>query len=184
MKKDAFLRMLRQGLTGLPPHDIEDILADYRAHFVDAAASGRSEEQAAAALGDPARIARELKADAGLRQFEARWSLSNLGVAMLALAGLTIFDFLFLLPVFIALVAVAFGLAAALFGIGVAGIAVLFKTLVLSYGTAGFAEFFTGAGLLSGSIGGFALLLLCAGAAIRILGRYVRLHFQLIQTAN
>ena len=33
MTRDAFLRMLRQGLAGLPPQEIEDIVGDYSAHF-------------------------------------------------------------------------------------------------------------------------------------------------------
>ena len=64
MTRDAFLRTLRLGLAGLPPQEIEEIVGDYAAHFAESNASGRSDEEVAAALGDPARTARELRADA------------------------------------------------------------------------------------------------------------------------
>jgi uncharacterized membrane protein len=58
MNRVAFLRVLRDGLAGLPAHEIDDILADYTAYFDEAHATGRSEEEVAAALGDPRRLAR------------------------------------------------------------------------------------------------------------------------------
>ena len=70
MNKAAFLRCLRDGLAGLPAQDIDEILADYAAYFDEAHASGRSEEDVAAALGDPKRLARELRAETGLRRWE------------------------------------------------------------------------------------------------------------------
>ena len=65
MNRDAFLCILSDGLDGLPAHEIDDILADYVAYFDEARASGRSEEEVAAALGDPRRLARELRAESG-----------------------------------------------------------------------------------------------------------------------
>ena len=109
MTRDAFLRTLRQGLAGLPPREIEDIVGDYAAHFADA--SGRGEAEVAAALGDPTRIARELRAEAGLRRFEAHWSVSNMLAATIALAGLAFVDIVFLLPLLITAVVLALGLA-------------------------------------------------------------------------
>jgi uncharacterized membrane protein len=40
MNRMAFLRMLHDGLAGLPEHDIDDILADYNAHFDEGLACG------------------------------------------------------------------------------------------------------------------------------------------------
>jgi uncharacterized membrane protein len=184
MTRDAFLRTLRLGLAGLPPQEIEDIIADYAAHFAESDASGRGEEEVAAALGDPARMARELRAETGLRRFEAHWSVSNMLAAMTALAGLAIVDILFLLPLLIVTIFVALGLAIALAAIGAVGAKIILATLLFHpgspvIGTA--ARLLIGAGLVSCLVGGGALLLMGLGAGIRLLGHYARLHFRLAQ---
>src|SRR3977135_3741047 len=102
MKRRALLRILRDGLAGLPAQEIDDILADYTAYFDEAHASGRSEEDVAAALGEPRRLARELRAETGLRRWEKHHSLGNSGAALLALGGLAAVDILFLLPLLFA----------------------------------------------------------------------------------
>jgi len=184
MTRDAFLRTLRLGLAGRPPQEIEDIIADYAAHFAESDASGRSEQDVAAALGDPARIARELRAESGLRRFEAHWSVSNLLAAAMALAGLAIVDVLFLLPLLIVAIFVAFGLAIALAAIGAVGVKIIFTTLLFHLGgpvIGTIARLLIGAGLVSCLLGGGALLLMGLGASIRMLGHYARLHFRLAQ---
>jgi len=182
--RDAFLRMLRLGLAGLPPHEVDDIVADYAAHFAESEASGRSEEEVSAALGDPARIARELRADVGLRRFEAHWSVSNLMAAMVALAGLAIVDVFFLLPLLFAAMFVTLGLAIALVAIGVVGLKIVFTTVLFHIGLPSvgmLARLLIGAGLVSCFVGGGALLLMGLSLGIRMLGRYARLHFRLAQ---
>lgn len=63
MNKEEFLRKIRSALQGLAPTQIDEILADYRNHFDESAANGRSEEATAAALGDPAWLGQEHIAD-------------------------------------------------------------------------------------------------------------------------
>ncbi|HEX8047979.1 DUF1700 domain-containing protein [Rhizobium sp.] len=184
MTRDAFLRTLRLGLAGLPPQEIEDIVADYAAHFAESDASGRGEAEVAAALGDPARIARELRAEAGLRRFEAHWSMSNMLAAAMALAGLAIVDILFLLPLLLVAVVITFGLAVALVAIGAVGMKIIFTTLLFDLGgpvIGIIARLLIGAGLVSCLLGGGALLLMGLGAGIRMLGHYARLHFRLAE---
>src|SRR5260370_30659286 len=103
MNRIAFLTILQDGLGGLPAREVDDIVADYTAYFDEAHASGRSEEEVAAALGDPRRLARELRAEAGLRHWENHRSLGNTGAALLALGGLAAVDLLLLLPQLFAL---------------------------------------------------------------------------------
>lgn len=184
MTRDSFLRTLRLGLAGLPSQEIEDIVADYAAHFAESDASGRGEAEVAAALGDPARIARELRADAGLRRFEAHWSLTNLLAAMMALGGLAIVDILFLLPLLIVTLFITLGLAIALVVIGAVGVKIILTTLLFHFGgpvIGTLARLLIGAGLVSCLVGGGALLLMGLGAGIRMLGHYARLHFRLAQ---
>ncbi|MGT2438108.1 DUF1700 domain-containing protein [Bradyrhizobium betae] len=78
MSRDDFLHILADGLAGLPAAEIDDILTDYAAHFEEARASGRTEQEVAAALGDPKRLARELRAETGLRRWENHHSFRNL----------------------------------------------------------------------------------------------------------
>lgn len=181
MTRDAFLHALRTELAGLPPGEIDDMLADYAAHFADA--SGRSEEDVAAALGDPARIARELRAEAGLRRLEAHWSLTNLVTAAMALAGLAIVDIVLLLPLLLVTLAVTVGLAGALAVIAAIAVNTMLGAGPMPFGdptmTGMLARLLIGAGLLSSVIGGGALLLMGLGTGVRLLGRYARLHFRL-----
>ncbi|MDE1997252.1 MAG: DUF1700 domain-containing protein [Rhizobiaceae bacterium] len=187
MTRDAFLHMLRQKLAGLPPQEVEDILADYAAHFAESGTAGRSEEDVAAALGDPSRIARELRAEIGLRRFDDHWSLSNLLAAMVALAGLAIVDILFLLPLLIVAIFVVLGLAITLAVVGAVGVKIIFSTLIFHSGgpiIATVARLLIGMGLVSCLVGGGALLLMGLGAGTRVLGHYARLHFRLAQPSH
>lgn len=179
MTRDDFLRTLSSGLAGMPPQEIEDIVGDYTAHFAESEKSGRSEAEVAAALGDPARIARELRAEAGVRRFEAHWSVSNLFAATFALAGLAIIDIVFLLPLLITALAVALALAITLVAVGALGLNIIIATLFLDAGgsfSVTLGRLFVGAGLVSCLVGGGALLLLGWSAGIRMLGNYARLH--------
>ncbi|CDN53176.1 Putative transmembrane protein [Neorhizobium galegae bv. officinalis bv. officinalis str. HAMBI 1141] len=184
MTRDAFLSRLKQGLAGLPPEEVEEIVADYAAHFAESNTHGRSEAEVAAALGDPARIARELRADIGLRRFETHWSLSNLMGAMMALAGLAIVDLLLLLPLLIVAIVLAMAFAIVLVAIGAVGLKIVFTALLVDPGgalTHLLARLFIGVGLVSGFLGGGALLLMGISAGTRMLGHYARLHFRLAQ---
>lgn len=184
MSKDAFLRRLKQGLAGLSPEEVEEILADYSAHFAESNAHGRSEAEVAAALGDPARIARELRADIGLRRFETHWSLSNLMGATVALAGLAIVDLVLFLPLLITAVVLALAFGIVLVALGALGLKILFMALLFAPGgalTDILARLFIGVGLLCAFLGGGALLLMGVSAGIRMFGHYARLHFRVAQ---
>ena len=69
MTRQAFLARLREGLRGLPTQTVADMMADYEAHIADGAAAGRSEEEVAAALGNPDRLAREIRAESSLNRW-------------------------------------------------------------------------------------------------------------------
>jgi uncharacterized membrane protein len=187
MTRDGFLRTLRLELAGLPPEEIQDIVDDYAAHFAESDASGRNEEEVAAALGDPARLARELRAEAGIRRFEAHWSVSNLMAATLALGGLAFVDIFFLLPILIVAMIVTLALAIALVAIGVLGLKIIVAAVLFHDGgtlATVLGRFFIGAGLVSCLLGGGALLLLGLGVGIRLLGNYAQLHFRLTQPSR
>jgi len=183
MTRDHFLETLHDGLAGLPPRERDDIVADYAQYFNEAAAAGRSEAEVAAALGDPARLARELKAESGLRRWEDHHSPGNLIAALVALGALAAVDVVILLPILcvLGIIILVFGIVLA--ALGIAGIAVLFSALKAA---AAFslislvARALAGAGLIALSLGCGALLLIVVNGALTLVARYARLHYQLL----
>jgi len=61
MSRALFIVKLKEGLAGLPQSEIDEIASDYEFHFAEAAAAGQSEDDIVARLGDPTRLARELR---------------------------------------------------------------------------------------------------------------------------
>jgi uncharacterized membrane protein len=184
MNRAHFMAQLRDGLSGLHHADIADILADYENHFSDGAADGRSEEEVAAALGNPSRIAREMRAEVGFKRWEQDRSPGNFLGVILALVGLATIDFVILLPLLCGLAGICFAWFIACLGCVIGGSFLLFS--LLWGGTMDDAALQTliGAGLISGAVGGGALLLLLLNAVAKALIRYARLHFRLFDTAN
>jgi uncharacterized membrane protein len=186
MTRDQFLEVLHDGLAGVPPRERDDILADYAQYFDEARAAGRSDAEVAAALGDPARLARELRAESGLRRWEDSHSPANLVAALIALGALAAVDLMILLPIVlvVGIVTLAFGIALA--AVGIAGIAVLLSALKAA---AAFSlvslvvRALAGAGLIALSLGCGALLLIAVNGAVTLVARYARLHYRLLTPA-
>jgi uncharacterized membrane protein len=176
MSRALFLSALKDGLAGMPQDECAEIMADYQAHFADGHAAGRSETDIEASLGDPARLAKELRAEASLKSWEEKRSPQNFLRAGLALLGLAALDFFLALPIFIFLVVTGSLLFAftivGFIGFGVA-IAAIFATAL--------SRFFAGLGLIALAIGVGALILLLLGAGLKLFGRYVRLHYRLLE---
>jgi uncharacterized membrane protein len=187
MNRSQFLTGLRSGLSGLPEEEIDEIVDDYNAHFSDGLAAGRSEESVAAALGHPSRLARELKAEAGLRRWEEKRSPGNFVAALLALVGLVAVDLIFLLPILFIVALVLFVCGVVVLALVVAGVTVvasIFGWSDINSLAEVLARGFAGVGLVAGGVGFGALLLLVLELLIRLLGRYARLHYQLLKTSN
>ncbi len=174
MNRAEFITRLRRGLAGLPVTTIADIVADHEAHFADAQAAGRSEAETAAALGDPDRLARELRAENGLKQWEEKKNPSNAMAAVLALLGLGALDVMFLLPLLMGVLGVLFGMLVAVVTIFIAG------------------GFVFAAGPLTGPPGGpltaflaglGTLLTLATVGVFNAVVWYARLHFRLLKPA-
>ena len=71
MNKIEFLRELENGLDGrLPESDIKEVLSDYRDIFENGTANGKREEDIAAEIGSPGKIARTILED-GLNEGHA-----------------------------------------------------------------------------------------------------------------
>jgi uncharacterized membrane protein len=184
MNRVAFLTILNDGLAGLPAQEIDDILADYISYFDEADASGRSEEEVATALGDPRRLARELRAESGLRHWENHRSLGNSAAALLALGGLAAVDILFLLPVLFAVMLAMLVIGLVILVLGIVGVGLLLSLLKIGHFAsiaAMMVRAVAGIGLVTASVGCGALLLLALNAAVKMLGGYARLHYRLLK---
>ena len=121
MNRNEFLARLRRGLVGLSPEAAAEIVADYEAHFDDGIAAGRSEAEVAAALGNPDRIARENKAEAGAKAWSQQPTASNALGAVFAIIGLGALDILILLPLALPIFGTVLSFLVAGVGIFIAG---------------------------------------------------------------
>lgn len=183
MNREAFIARLREGLRGLPPHTVADTIADYEAHFSDGEAAGRSEADIAAALGDPARLARELRAEIGLRRWEEERSASGAAAAVFAVLGLGALDLLILLPILMAVGGALFGFAMAALGAFFAGGALFVAGPFVDVPGGPAAAVLGGLGLMSGGTALGAVVTLATIGLVNALVWYGRLHYRLLRPA-
>jgi uncharacterized membrane protein len=183
MTRQEFIDRLRLGLSGLPPKAIAEFVADYEAHFAEGEAAGRSEAEVAEALGDPGRLARELRAEAGLKRWEQERNPSAAAAAVFAVLGLGAIDLLILLPILM-------GVAGALFGVAVGAVAVFFAGgFVFAAGPfldppgGVAAAVLGGIGLMALATSVGALLTLIVIGLVNVLVWYGRLHYRLLKPA-
>ena len=179
MTRAQFLAGLRQNLRGLSADEVTDIVADYEEHFSDAAAAGRGEEDVAAALGDPKRLAGELSAETGLRRWEARRNPRTFLRAGVGVFGLQAFNILILLPV-IGILLFCAGVAAYVLYV-VAGTGFHMMAEVMSGSGNVLVPALAGFGLICGVVGVGSLLALLLDSGLRLLARYARLNYRLLK---
>lgn len=181
MTKDAFLSALRAHLTGVSPATADDIVADYASHFDEGMAAGRDEEDIAQALGDPARLARELRAQAGLRRWEEERSPSAAAGAVLAILSLGAIDLLILLPVLMVVCSLIFAFGCVAAALTVAGIIMLMVSPFALFGGGFVQALLGGFGFMCAGVSLGCLMALCSMGLINLLIRYGRFHMRLIK---
>lgn len=183
MSRVAFMGALRAGLQGMPGPAIDDIVADYENHFADGMADGRSEADIAAALGDPGRLARELRAEGTMKRWEEKRNPSNAAAAVFGVLGLGAIDILILLPILMTVIGVLIGFFFAVIGVFIGGSVVL--TVGPFTGPPGgpIAAVLMGIGMIAGSVGTGALLILVTVGLVNGLIWYGRMHYQLLKPA-
>jgi uncharacterized membrane protein len=183
MNRQTFINRFRNGLAGLAPRTVDELAADYETHFADGAAAGRSETEVADALGDPDRLARELRAEAGLKRWEAERNPSAAMSAVIAVLGLGAIDILVLLPILL-------GIAGALFGFLLAALVCLAFGAVMTVagpfwviGAPTVAIVLAGLGLMfAASCVGLVTTIVSIGF-VNALVWYGRLHLSLLKPA-
>jgi uncharacterized membrane protein len=183
MTREAFIARLRDGLRGLPPQSIADIVADYETHFADGLAAGRTEAEVAEALGDPGRLARELRAEIGLKRWEEQRSPAGAASAVIAVLGLGALDLFILLPVLMTVGGILFGVAIAAVAGLFAGGAMLAAGPFTDFPGGPAAAILFGLGLMSGSTSVGAVIVLITVGIVNALVWYARLHYRLLKPA-
>ncbi|MET4685323.1 DUF1700 domain-containing protein [Brevundimonas faecalis] len=183
MNRAEFLARLRRGLVGLPITAAAEIVADYESHFADGAAAGRSEEQVAAGLGDPDRLARELKAEAGARRWGQEQSASSAAGAIFGILGLGAIDILILLPIVLPVFGTVLSMLIGGIGVFVAGGFVMVAGSFMGLPGGALAAALLGVGLMGLGVFMVALMALLTKWLIDATVWYARLHYRVLKPA-
>jgi len=130
MNKKEFTQMLRETLKGLPKEELEDVLSDYEEHFRIGMEDGRSEEELAAALGNPEKIAKQIKASYLVRMAESTISTGDVLKAVLASVSLGLFNFMVILWPFLIAVSILFSMFVVAASVVMTGIWTLFTSIL------------------------------------------------------
>ncbi|PZO04715.1 MAG: hypothetical protein DCF28_05525 [Alphaproteobacteria bacterium] len=183
MTRDEFLSRLKRGLAGLPVSSAAEILTDYEAHFDDGLAAGRTEAEISAKLGDPDRLARELKAEAGIQRWHQEKNPSAAAGAVFAVLGLGAIDILILLPILMTVIGIMFAVLIAVV-VGFFGGAVIMIAAPFSVAPGGIAATVLGGlGVMAGSTFVAALLAISTILLVNGLVWFARLHYRLLKPA-
>lgn len=183
MTRAEFMGRLRRGLVGMPAAAADDIAADYEIHFEDGTAAGRSEAEVAAALGDPDRLARELRAEAGAQRWHQEKNPSAAAGAIFAVLGLGAIDLLILLPIFMSVIGVLFGFIMAAVGVFIAGGVVMVAGPFAGFPGGPAAAILGGIGLMAGATALGALTSVLTILLVNATVWYARLHYRLLKPA-
>lgn len=183
MTRAEFLARLRRGLVGLPAATANDIVSDYETHFADGLAAGRSEAEIADALGNPDRLARELRAEAGIQRWRQEQNPSAAAGAVLAVLGLGAIDILFLLPFLMGVLGTLFGLFIAVITVFFAGGFVMVVGPFMNGPGGPAAAFLAGLGVMAGSVSVGGLLTIATIWLVNGLVWFARLHYRLLKPA-
>ncbi|QNM97904.1 DUF1700 domain-containing protein [Chitinimonas koreensis] len=193
MNREQFLKQLRAELRGMAPREIDEIAVDYEEYFRDALADGRDETEVSRSLGTPRQLARELRAEARIKDWQQKRSTGNFARMLIAVAGLGLMNLIMLGPL------LAIGCALLAFFLAALALILAGAALVLaSLPGAGLGDFITvdvaGSNLtepLAVALAGIGVF--CSGLVLAYvdvwltkwagigLARYVRLNYRVIR---
>jgi uncharacterized membrane protein len=181
MNREMFLETLRTGLRGLPQSTVDEVMSDYEAHFSEGLQAGRTENEIASALGDPARLARELRTEAGIRRWELERNPSAAAGAIFGILGLGVIDIVILLPILLPVSATLLGLMVASVGIFTGGAIIFVAGPFAGIGAYIAAVMFGGLSLMAGGVALGALTSLVSIGFVNGLVWFGRLHMRLLK---
>ncbi|WP_229476723.1 DUF1700 domain-containing protein [Massilia rubra] len=122
MGKLEYLDALRRAMAGISADTQAKTLAYYEQRFVDGVAAGRTEEDVAAELDEPKKIAMTLRASVHMHSFEQKKNPSNLLRLLVSIVGLGIFNLFMVVPalVYAAFLAILYAAGLAFYVAGIA----------------------------------------------------------------
>jgi uncharacterized membrane protein len=123
MGKYEYLEALKKAMAGLPPETAARTLAYYEQRFIDGLAAGRTEQEIAADLDEPRKIAMTLRANAHLSAFEQKKNPVNAMRMLVSFVGLAIFNLFMVIPAMV-YGAILVSIYACAFAFYVSGIAI------------------------------------------------------------
>ena len=183
MTRAEFMGRLRRGLVGMPTAAAADIASDYEIHFEDGLAAGRTEAEVAAALGDPDRLARELRAEAGAQRWHQEKNPSAAAGAIFAVLGLGAIDILILLPILMSVAMTLFGMFMAAIGILIGGGAIMVAGPFAGFPGGAAAAILAGLGLMAGATALAAVTAIFTIWLVNGVVWFARLHYRLLKPA-
>jgi len=183
MTREEFMSRLRKGLVGLPTTSAAEIAADYETHFSDGAAAGRSEAEVAQALGDPDRLARELRAEAGIQRWRQEQNPSAAAGAVFAVLGLGAIDILILLPIAMGVVGALIGFFMAAVGLFVGGGVIMVAGPLAGFPGGVATAILAGLALMAGATAMGSLTTIATILLVNATVWYARLHYRLLKPA-
>jgi uncharacterized membrane protein len=183
MTRHEFLSRLKRGLVGLPTATAAEIASDYETHFDDGLAAGRTEAEVATALGDPDRLARELRAEAGAQRWHQEKNPSAAAAAVFAVLGLGAIDILILLPILMGVIGTIFGFFIAAIALFFSGGAVMVAGPFAAPPGGPLAAILFGLGLMAAATTIAALLAIVSVWLVNGLVWFARLHYRLLKPA-
>jgi uncharacterized membrane protein len=179
-----FLATLRAGLRGTEPKAIEEIIADYAAHFDEGAAAKRSDAEIATALGDPLALADELHLELRIGSFEATPSARSAARVIGGVVAMGAINTLLLCVVAPLLALMALAAIVAIFTTAGTGLWFLFAGSSLGLPGGIGTPVLCGLGLLTAAISVGAFLLLAGRALTSGLAQYARLQYRFLPRAS
>jgi uncharacterized membrane protein len=122
MGKLDYLDALRRAMAGISADTQAKTLAYYEQRFVDGVAAGRSEEQVAAELDEPKKIAMTLRASVHMHSFQQTKNPAKLLRLLVSIIGLGIFNLFMVVPalVYAAFLAILYAAGLAFYVAGIA----------------------------------------------------------------
>lgn len=125
MSEQKFLQSLKEMLQGISKIDKEDILEDYREHFLAGREAGKSDEEIIESLGELPELAKAIKAEYFAVEAVRKGSPGRVFRAVFAAAGFSFFNLIFILSPFLGICALLLGLWSGAFAMVVSGTATM-----------------------------------------------------------
>jgi uncharacterized membrane protein len=128
MTKADFFTRLDRSLKGLPKEERQSIIRDFEEHFHDSIREGKSEEETAEMLGNPAAIGRLAKTELLVQEAETKKTAKSIVRAVFAAAGLGLFNIIVVIGPYMGIVGVLIGLWSTAVSLAVSGIGAIAAT--------------------------------------------------------